>query len=90
MLGNPTTSHLEAATKPFSDMPLSLQPRPSTTFQPRKLQWVTNEITQRYIADCQKRTDKIIADSDTIVLYFDEYGTDFAKRVGAYWLLVIS
>ncbi|RUP44358.1 acyltransferase ChoActase/COT/CPT [Jimgerdemannia flammicorona] len=88
MLAGPTTSHLEAAAArgprdPFTQLPLSQQARHhADAFQPRKLEWVTNEVTQRYIAECQARTDKIIADSDTDVLLFEEYGTDFTKRVG--------
>jgi len=49
---------------------------------PRRIRFVTDDRILKDIAAAQERVDKIIADSDAVVLQFKEYGVHFMKTIG--------
>ncbi|KAL1921469.1 uncharacterized protein VTP21DRAFT_11185 [Calcarisporiella thermophila] len=61
---------------PTDPLPPSVQLPPA-----HHLEFITNEETRRRLAEAQKRADALIEDSDTDILTFDDYGTDFIKKV---------
>lgn len=48
----------------------------------QKLEWVTDDVTKASIAAAEDRARSIAAQSDIRMLWFDEYGADWIKKVG--------
>ncbi|CAJ0649699.1 6747_t:CDS:10 [Entrophospora sp. SA101] len=57
---------------------------------PRRIRFVTNQQTLKFIQDAEKRISQVIADSDVTVLHSSEYGTHFIKKIDAYIQMVIQ
>ncbi|ORX46745.1 acyltransferase ChoActase/COT/CPT [Hesseltinella vesiculosa] len=67
----------------------------SLTTNVEHLTWTTNAATQTYLAQAQRDGDALFARSDSHVLHYLEYGTDWVKRTGkvppdAYFQMVLQ
>jgi carnitine O-acetyltransferase len=47
-----------------------------------RLRWVTDAVVERYVEEAKATVKKVIADSDALALWFDEYGVDWIKHSG--------
>lgn len=65
-----------------------IQPVEDTTFRDslspatdgwRRLDWVVDDETLRECLDARKRAEKLMADSDNSVMWFNDYGSDWIK-----------
>ncbi|KAE8215189.1 hypothetical protein CF327_g1503 [Tilletia walkeri] len=50
----------------------------------KKLEWVLDSTTQKALVEAEERAGLICADSDIRELWFDEYGSEWIKKVGGH------
>ncbi|KAK0569116.1 hypothetical protein OC861_001256 [Tilletia horrida] len=68
-------------------VPPSSEPLPSNevaTAGFKKLEWVLDDTSKTAIGEAEARALEICADSDIRELWFDEYGSDWIKKVGGH------